>query len=474
MKFKLKTEPWEHQLKALEFLSRLDAGALYTDMGTGKTKVIIDLINNKPEVKTILIVCPNKIVEDNLWQNEFIKHSFDQAILIPELRNLSTSERFRVIKESQAEVKLSNQKLVIVINYESVWREPLKKYLLSKKGNIDMVVCDESHRIKSPSSKCSGFLTTLGRRVKYRYLVTGTPMANSPLDIYAQYRFLDPTIFGTRLNEFKDQYSNYIKRDGYCVPDKKTPYKNLEELHDKMFSVAFLQKSKVKLPKTRTEVVNFTLSERGEDYYRTIRKDSCILLKEGYVEATNILALMTRLQQICSGYIKLTEESKEQKEVQVDKNRMKACYKILKQIPKDEPVVIFAKYRKDLKNLTTICARAERSVAEVSGRLNELAEWKLGHKNVLIAQIQSGAEGLDLTRACYCIYYSLHHSLTLYRQSRKRVHRPGQTRRVRYYLLCAQIAPKKGKHLSSIDEQIIEALKNKQNVIQNIMSTHEI
>jgi SNF2 family DNA or RNA helicase len=360
---------------------------------------------------------------------------------------------------------------VIIINYDSIWREPFKKYLLNK-YKADCVICDESHRIKSPGSKCSKMLNLLGRRTPNRFLVTGTPLSQSPLDIYAQYRFLCSDIFGTQYDTFKNTYSNQITipHGGFTILDKKNPWKNLDELHEKMFSCAFYAEVDLDLPPTRDINMEFEMSAEAQKYYKELQKEGCLELRKGVLETGNVLTIVTRLQQLCSGYLPVEDEDGKKVWEEIDDCRQEAFRELIDSFPEDEPIVVFAKYRKDIKNIRRIVHEIGRKSSELSGVRDTMQNWVDGKTQVLVIQISSGAEGLnELVKSRYCIYYTLHHSNTLYQQSRKRLDRPGQTRSVTYYHLVAKM--KKGK---TIDEKILESIESKQDVIDMIMDEREI
>ncbi len=467
--FVFKTSPWEHQRAALEYLYKRDCAALYTAPGTGKTKVIIDLIINRG-FKRVLVVCTNKGCE--VWQKQFKIHSNLPSSSVLNLSGINTARKVSALKSLP---KKSNSVgiTVIVCNYESVWREPFAKELLKKSTGIDCIVCDESHRIKTPGSKVSRFLTRLGKIVPHRYLVTGTPAAESPMDVYAQYRFLDPTIFGTSFQKFKDQYQNLdvqaTLRVGYPILDKNQPYKNLDELHEKMFSCAFLAESTVSLPKQFNIINRYTVDKKTEELYHELKKEGALVCKQGFLEVSNVLSMSLREQQLLSGYVQVETDAKEHKLIRVSKERTETLRELLEQFAPNEPIVVFAKYRKDLKNIRKVCAGLGRGYSEISGTENSQDEWDAGQTSVIGVQYSSGSESIDLTRARYCIYYSLTTQLALYEQSKKRVHRPGQTRSVVYYHLCGKL--KKGV---SIDEKILHALKNKQDVVEYLMKTNTL
>ena len=456
-----KTKPWEHQVKALEYLYDRDTAALYTDMGTGKSKIMIDLISNR-DWQTVLIVCTKKGCQS--WVKQFGFHCPIDVTLL-NLTDYSTDEKVAELKQA---VKDHTGRLILIVNYESIWREPFSSELLKKYVKIDCIICDESHRIKSPGSKCSRFLTKIGKRVEHRYLVTGTPLAENPVDIYAQYRFLDPTIFGTNLSVFRSQYLNInynlSNKLGYIVLDKKQPYKNLDELKEKMFSCAFYGKSSIKLPKKHNIIYHYTVDKQTEKMYKELKEEGMLFTDDGVLAVENVLSMSLRQQQILSGTVPIMNEDEEAVPTIVNTDRREVLKELLSGLPKEEPVVIFAKFRCDFDNIKAVCEELDRGYSEISGVADTEKEWQAGKTSVVAVQYSSGSESIDLTRAHYCIYYSLTYSLALYLQSKKRVHRPGQTETVIYYHIVGQV-PK----MQSIDELIMSALKEKKEVVDYIV-----
>ena len=465
MKLQFKTTPWKHQLAAVKYLMPLSYGALYTDMGTGKTKIIIDLIANKG-YKRVLIVAPKKVC--SVWGREFDKHAPEILQSPLNLSDIAGDKKVQAVN-NLLNLPSKGGTLTLVCNYDSIWREPFKTFLL-KKFKAEAVICDESHRIKSPSSKCSRFLTQLGKLTPNRFLMTGTPLAQSPLDIYAQYRFLNPLIFGTNFGNFKQEYANWIQVPaGFPMLDKKNPYKNLDKLQEKMFSCAFKTDSDIELPPTQDILPDFNLSTDAEKHYKELQKQGCMELGGGVVDGTCVLTLVTRLQQLTSGYLPIENEEGVKSFVEVDTGRQDTLSSMFEDLPPREPIVVFAKYRKDISNILEIVKQSGRKSSELSGKADTLKEWMAGKTDVLVVQISSGAEGIDLTRSHYCVYYTMTHSLSQYLQSRKRVHRPGQDNPVIYYTLVARM--KKGV---TIDEKILEALWSNQEVINTIMYDREV
>ena len=468
MKLRFKTKPWKHQKKALKYLMERDTAALYTDMGTGKTKVMIDLIQNRG-FKRVLVVAPNKACE--VWEDEISIHGLDGLFSVLRLNSLSKVKVIRQLENVSKIPTVGPQETtyVFIINYEKVWRKGIDRMLMRKGLKLDCIICDESHRIKSPASQCSRYLTRLGKLVSHRYLVTGTPLAENPIDIYAQYRFLDPSIFGTNFTAFRNEYENVdvdlSTKLGFRMLDKYQPYKNLDKLREKMYSCAFYIESSVVLPEQNDRNWYFEMPAKSEKLYHEVLKEKVAELNGKYMDSSNALTLVLRLQQMTSGYLKVEDlDTKEKSIVNIDHARREEFISLVDLMPADEPIVVFAAYTKDLKNIKLMCKQAGISYSELSGKKDTLNEWKQGKTRVLGVQYTSGSESINLTRARYCIYYSLPRRLALYDQSRKRIHRPGQERPCFYYHMLATL--RKGV---SIDEKMKAALDQKKDIVDYVV-----
>jgi SNF2 family DNA or RNA helicase len=461
--YELKTNPWPHQWAALDYMITHDQAALFTDMGSGKTKIMIDTIVNK-NFKRVLIVTTKKSCD--VWDKQFDVHSNIAKNLRFKLSDLSTTDKISKVKETFGRGKIFQQILVYIVNYDSVWIEPFSNLVL--KLPWDCVICDESHRIKSPSGKASRFLARLGKKVQHRYILTGTPVSEAPTDIYGQYRFLRPDIFGTNFGNFKNLYVNIDQvKSAYCgfpVLDSKNPYKNLDDLNEKMYSCAFYAESSVELPDTTHLIKDIELSKRAVEVYRELVKEGVYEDEQGVVETNNVLTLHTRLQQLLSGYLPMEDETFTDKfQVNLDRTKYAALEELLEEAPPTTPIVVFAKYRHDFDMIKLVCEKQDRRYGEISGQLNNYQEWVDEKIDLIAVQYKSGSESIDLTRSRYCIYYSHTFSYGLYLQSLKRTHRPGQKHRVTYYHIISHV-PK----LTSVDEKILKAHKMKKNLVDYV------
>lgn len=440
---------WEHQKQAYHFAKNLHSCGLFMDMGTGKTKVTIDLINNRGH-KKVLVVCPLSVVD--VWPQEVRKHSPHNNFRILALNESSVAGKKEKAAQVFEEAQALDKTFIAVINYESVWREPFGKW--AKDIDWDLVVADESHRIKSPGAKCSLYMSRLGKSVPYKLALTGTPLANDPLDIYGQYRFLDPGIFGTSFNRFKQRYAVMGGYGGYEIQG----YKNETQLNKKIYSIAYKCDSEevLDLPDTIDMKRYCTLEDKTMEKYTEIENNFYTQIEEQEVTAFNALTKLLRLQQITSGFV--GDDEGEINELGTAKPDL--LKEVINNIPQEEEIVIFARFRHDLEVIHRVAEEQERRYCELSGKINQLKDFQKGKYNVIGVQIQSGGVGIDLTRSNYVIYYSLGFSLKNFEQSRARIHRPGQNDTVRFIKLIAK---------NTVDEKVEASLNQKREIVDYIL-----
>lgn len=485
----VKGSSWHHQLQAYNFIASLWGGIsngaprggalLAYDMGTGKSRVAIQLIENFA-LKKVLILCPKSVMD--VWPEQFqkhglkIKYEYDNNTananrgFISVLKLGSIKYRAGIL---QSRVAAINRQTIVVLNYDAAWRTWMREEILDV--NWDLVILDEAHRAKSPNSNISKFCAELGSRIPARLAMTGTPLPHSPLDAFALYRFLDPGIFGLSHYRFKEEYAVL----GGFEQKQVVAFRNLDELHDKMYSIAIrvTKEECLDLPELIHERLACSLKEKTRKIYDKIENDFYSELEDGEVTAANVLVKILRLQQITSGHV--TDD--EGKQLWIDDSKEKLLEDFLSDLPKDEPVVVFCRFRNDLdavhRVVNRICyvpigrftglydqtvpvARMHHGSLELSGRVNQLKAWQEGEGHILAVQIQSGGVGIDLTRAAYAIYYSVGYSLADYLQSVSRLHRPGQKRKVSCYHLVAS---------NTIDEKVYKALEKREEVIESVL-----
>jgi SNF2 family DNA or RNA helicase len=469
---KEKHPSWQHQLAMFWFVVRLWAAGMHgaylaCDMGVGKSKTAIDLIAyqaaQQPEGIAVLIVCPMRVCE--VWDQQLETHAafpYHPAILDDSIRG-GISEKARIARDTLARARSVRQTAIVVVNYESAWQGPFAALALNTAWTL--VIADECHRIKQASGRQSHFFGKLAFRALYRLALSGTPMTHSPLDVWAQFRFLDPTIYDSTYFSFKTRYAEL---GGYMQREIKR-WRDLDDLTAKFYRIAirFEAKDVLDLPPEMDQTLYCTLSPGARKVYRSLEQDLIAYLDgpEEFITADNSMVLLLRLQQLTGGTLKSDDGT----ETRVDHAKEDLLADWLEDLAADEPVVVFAKFWADLDAIARASARAGRTCAEMSGRLNQLAAWKASRASVLAAQIQTAGEGQDFTHAHYCAYYSIGYSLKDYVQSRKRLHRPGQTRPVVYFHLLVA---------DTIDPVVLRAVEKRwdlvEQTLQAIRSHHAV
>jgi len=456
-------EPWAHQRRGFTMLRTMPAAFLQWDMGSGKTKPVIDAVANMEGTPRALIVCPLNVIP--VWPREFAKNQGNAVIVSPGGTRAEIERyvrRMTVKDKTEAAARAvragrDRRPVAVVVNYDTVYREPFASWCV--KTPWDMIVLDESHRIKSPTGKRSRFLRSLGPLAPQRYCLTGTPMPHGPLDLFAQYHFLDPSIFGHSYVQFRARYAvlsgpnkNWI--DGY---------KNLDELRAKMAEIADRVEldDVVELPAGQHEATPVTMASDQSKAYAEMEAVFITQVQDGTVTASNVLTKLLRLQQIACGFAK-----DEGGEIRRFKSNPKAdaLIDILTDWPADEPAVVFCRFHADLDAIRACAEKVNRPAFELSGRPGGqgMSDWQVARGGeVLAVQIDAGSEGVDLTRTRLGIYYSTGFSLGNYMQSQRRIRRPGQDRGVLYLHLPAA---------GTVDEYVYDCLTAKQDVVDGVLA----
>jgi SNF2 family DNA or RNA helicase len=419
---------------------------------TGKSKVAVDLVVNW-ECKTILILCPTSV--RGVWRREFERHA-GRPITVCVLEKGTSADKAHVASGALRIGAALRQPVAVVCNYESAWRPEFAEFSLGV--DWDCVICDESHRIKSHNAAVSKYAAKLGRKAKRRLCLTGTPLAQSPLDLFGQFRFLDPGLFGTSWFHFSNRYA---VKGNPNIPQQITGYKNEEELQERMGLITYRCKASdvLDLPEAMHEERTFELCPAARKAYRQLEEELITEIGSGVVTASNALVKLLRLQQLSSGY--LIEDGTD-KFHRLDTGKQALLADLLEDAG-GEPFVVFCRFTADLAAVRGVCEAMGLRYGELSGSskdgLTDRAEMS-PTIDVLGTQIQSGGVGIDLTRARYACYYSLGFSLSEYEQSLARLHRPGQKRNVCYYHLVAE---------NTVDRRVYSALHARKDVIEAVL-----
>lgn len=440
-------ELWTIQKSQSAWLSSRQWSFLNGDMGTGKSATTIDALRRE---RRVLIVCP--IAVGAAWVKQFgIWDSGREACLAVDGSTASRAKR-------ALDASRSSGRCVVIVNYDGVWRGELAKSIASVEW--DAIVLDESHRIKSPSGKASRWLARLGQShpSAKRICLTGTPTPHSPLDWWAQFRFLDDTILGKSYTAFRARIANTHPRyPGFVLSYKPDAIELLTKRIDP--HVFRVKASEVlSLPDAIHTTIPVRLSKKTREYYEKLADEMTATLESGEtVTAANKLVMVTRLQQATGGFATTDDGDV----VQVGSEKADSLKDWLEDLPPSEPVVVFCKFIKDIEVVCESLKSLRRSFSVLKGGKNQLASWQSGDTVALVVQVQAGGCGIDATRACYAAYYSQTHSLGDYEQSLARLLRPGQSRCVRYYHFVAE---------GTVDEVVYESLQSKRDVVESVLT----
>lgn len=443
--------PWDHQLQAYHYAASLPAVVLEAFMGTGKSRIAVDVVQSQGD-KQVLIICPPNVVD--VWPSEFEEWAVAPITVVPLQKGSIVKRTQQAIKELDS-AQTRGETCVLVINYEAAWRDPFAKWAAVE--HWDRVIFDESHKIKSPGGKASLFCSKLAKRAKNRLGLTGTFMPHSPLDAYAQARALDPGIFGTSFHAFRNRYAIMGGYQNYQV----TGWQREDEMKTKLDSFVFhIGEEVLDLPEAVHSYRTCELGTEARKTYGELEEHFISDVKGGTVTAANALSRLLRLQQVTSGFVRREDGE----DIPIGNEKAQVLTEIIEDagIGPDEPMVVFCRFRHDLDYVQGITEAAGLRYGEVSGRQNDLTDRAKYPEDVdvLGVQIQAGGVGIDLTRARYCVYYSLGFSLGDYQQSLARVHRPGQTRTTFYYHILAS---------NTVDGKVYRALKERRAVVDSIL-----
>jgi SNF2 family DNA or RNA helicase len=445
-------EQWHHQADGYNFVWPRAASYLGYGMGTGKSKIVVDVLQNQEAEngpKLTLVLCPLSVL--GVWRRELDKHCTRGYRLLA--LDQSTGARKAEALDRFVRTADSGQEQVVVVNYDCIWRDPLARCILQQPWTN--IIADEAHRIKSPSGRAARYCAKLNPVAKKRIALSGTPMSHSKLDIWAQYQFLDPGVYGTSYSRFKSHYAV----PGY-FPSQVAAWKNTEEFEERLGLLMLRVGNEVlDLPPLVQQTVSLPLCASARKLYNQLADELAGEVGDSTVVVQTALVKILRLQQITSGFIEDTEGRVHE----VDGSKRDALVELLEGIPSDEPVVVFCRFKHDLRVIADAARALKRSYGELSGSRHDLTDHATMPEGISVygVQIKSGGVGVDLTRAPHAVIFSNTWTLAEYEQAIARVHRPGQTKTTRIWTLeCA----------GTIDSDIANGLRSKRDAIEEVLN----
>jgi SNF2 family DNA or RNA helicase len=469
MNYKFKTKPYAHQIIALEKSCDKTEYGYFMEMGTGKSKVLVDnmaMLYDKGKINGALIIAPKGVY--NTWFSQEIpqhlpSHIQPKMVLWTALTSKTKDKEYRLLFETGHDLH------ILIMNVEALsTKKGLEFAAKFLRSHETMLAVDESTTIKNPSAKRTKSILLLGKQAKYRRILTGSPVTKSPLDLFTQCNFLNEFLLGfDSFYAFRNRYAHMIERNfGGRRVQLVGSYKRLDELSDKIktFSYRVLKEDCLDLPDKIYIKREVDLTDEQSKAYATMKSAALALLKGKMATAPHVLTQLMRLHQITCGHLKNDDGTT----TTLKNNRIKELLSLLEEV--EGKVIIWANYIYDIENIVKTIGEeyGEDSIVQYYGATKSEDRQKAIEKfqdlnskvRFFVGNPQTAGYGITLTAANNVVYYSNGYDLEKRLQSEDRAHRIGQEKSVTYVDL---IAPK------TVDEKIVKALRAKMNIANTIM-----
>lgn len=429
--------------------------ALLMEMGTGKSLTAIAItgaLSQAGRIRRVLIVAPLSIL--GVWEEEFQKFAaFPYALAVLSGSSAKKLDTLRHMTGTALQV--------VVVNYESAWR--LEKALTA--WHPDLIIADEGHKIKTHNIAASKAMHRMGAKASYRLLLTGTVITNKAIDVFSQYKFLNPAIYGNSFYAFRNRYFDMVGYGNHTPVLKKS----MEgELTEKLHSISYraTKAECLDLPETTDVIRQIELEPAALRIYRGLVKESYAELASGEVTATNILTRLLRLSQLTGGFLGNDETAAVE---QVSAAKLSALEDILDgAMAEGKKLVIIARF---LPEIRAICKLLEKRglgysciTGEVKNRDEQVARFqKEPEVMAFVGQIATAGLGITLTAASTMVFYSLDYSMSNFEQTKARIHRVGQRMPCTYLYLVAR---------GTVDEKVLAALESKADLAKTLVDDY--
>jgi SNF2 family DNA or RNA helicase len=469
MHYKFKTKPFAHQLKALEMSWDKKVFAYFMEMGTGKSKVLIDnmsMLYDKGLINGALIIAP-KGVYKNWFDSEIPTHMPDHIEKKMVLWE-SSAGKFKE-KELNTLFQSDHDFHILIMNVESLSTKKGKQFAFRFLNcHKSLMAIDESTTIKNPSAIRTKNIIGLGDKVSYKRILTGSPVTKSPLDLFTQCYFLDPWLLDHQsYYTFKTRYAitKQINVSGRMV-HIVVGYRNLGELSDKLkpFSHRVLKDDCLDLPPKTYMKRTIQLSEEQSKVYKQMKEIALATLNGKLVTTHNVITQLMRLHQITCGHFKADDGTTQT----LKSNRLDELMDVLSEM--EGKAVIWAHYRYDIEVIVDAIKKeyGDKSVVTYYGDTStedrqkaiKLIQNPKSEVRFIVGTPQTGGYGITLTGASTMIYYSNGYDLEKRQQSEARIDRIGQEKPMTYIDIIAE---------GTVDEKIVKALRTKVNIATEIM-----
>lgn len=437
----------------MNFKSR--GAALLMEMGTGKSLTAIAItgaLSQAGRIRRVLIVAPLSIL--GVWEEEFQKFAaFPYALAVLSGSSAKKLDTLRHMTGTTLQV--------VVVNYESAWR--LEKALTA--WHPDLIIADEGHKIKTHNIAASKAMHRMGAKASYRLLLTGTVITNKAIDVFSQYKFLNPAIYGNSFYAFRNRYFDMVGYGNHTPVLKKSME---SELTEKLHSISYraTKAECLDLPETIDMIRQIELEPAALRIYRGLVKESYAELAGGEVTATNILTRLLRLSQLTGGFLGNDETAAVE---QVSAAKLSALEDILDgAVAEGKKLVIIARFIPEIKAICKLLEKRDLGYSCITGEVKNRDEQVARFQNepevmAFVGQIATAGLGITLTAASTMVFYSLDYSMSNFEQTKARIHRMGQRMPCTYLYLVAR---------GTVDEKVLAALESKADLARTLVDDY--
>lgn len=437
----------------MNFKSR--GAALLMEMGTGKSLTAIAItgaLSQAGLIRRVLIVAPLSIL--GVWEEEFQKFAaFPYALAVLSGSSAKKLDTLRHMTGTTLQV--------VVVNYESAWR--LEKALTA--WHPDLIIADEGHKIKTHNIAASKAMHRMGAKASYRLLLTGTVITNKAIDVFSQYKFLNPAIYGNSFYAFRNRYFDMVGYGNHTPVLKKSME---SELTEKLHSISYraTKAECLDLPETIDMIRQIELEPAALRIYRGLVKESYAELAGGEVTATNILTRLLRLSQLTGGFLGNDETAAVE---QVSAAKLSALEDILDgAVAEGKKLVIIARFIPEIKAICKLLEKRGLGYSCITGEVKNRDEQVARFQNepevmAFVGQIATAGLGITLTAASTMVFYSLDYSMSNFEQTKARIHRMGQRMPCTYLYLVAR---------GTVDEKVLAALESKADLARTLVDDY--
>lgn len=411
-------------------------------------------------IKKVLVVAPTSVC--SVWPSDIEKYAaFKYRVNVL----LGTKQKRIALLDELERFPFHDVLLVAVINYESTWRDGIKEKI--QDWHPDLIIADESQRIKTHDATQSKAMHEFGDLAKYKLILSGTPVQNNCLDLYSQYRFLDKRVFGTNFYAFRNKYCIMGGFNKYQV----VGFKHKDDLIRKEHSIAYrvTKDECLDLPEQTFENRMLEFTDKEKKLYEQLKKNSIAELESGgQVTATTVLTKMLRLQQLTGGFLIKDENIKPEF---ISDAKINALEDIIDDyiLETGKKLVVFARFRAEIDLIEKLIQKKKLGYGMIYGdiKLEDRGQIVKDFQEnpdtkIFLAQIDTAGLGITLTAADTCVYYSVNYNYAAYSQSLARIHRIGQKNNCHYIHLMIK---------GTIDEQIMKSLAKKEDLAKTIVDT---